>query len=353
MPSASPLAVPPPTLAGCSTVTDHGGDLGAARLRFRGAPEPWIDLSTGINPWAYPIPPCPPELWQRLPDPATLEALTAAAAQTFGAPSALHIAAAPGSQSVIQWLPRLRPPGRVAVLGPTYAEHAASWTAAGHHVSLLEMDRLPNPVERLYHESWDTVVVVNPNNPDGRTLGPDQLRALAATQARRQGWLVVDEAFADLTPTASVTAAVGAPGLVVLRSFGKFFGLAGLRLGFALTEPDLAATLRQALGPWPVSGPAAMIARLALADQAWIAETRIRLAAAADRLDHMLTRHGLALLGGTSLFRLARTDAAQARFERLGQAGILVRRFDAHPHWLRFGLPADDAAWQRLEAALS
>ena len=348
MPSASS-----PALARCSTVTDHGGDLGAARLRFRGAPEPWIDLSTGINPWAYPIPPCPPELWQRLPDPATLETLTAAAAQAFGVPDARHITAAPGSQSLIQWLPRLRPPGRVAVLGPTYAEHAASWTAAGHQVSLLDRDRVPDQADHLYHESWDTVVVVNPNNPDGRTLDPDQLRILAASQARRQGWLVVDEAFADLTPAASVTAAVGQPGLVVLRSFGKFFGLAGLRLGFALTEPGLAAVLRQALGPWPVSGPAAMIAGRALADQAWIAETRIRLAAAAERLDQMLTRHSLTLLGGTSLFRLAQTDTAQAQFGHLGRAGILVRRFDAHPHWLRFGLPADETAWRRLEAALS
>jgi cobalamin biosynthetic protein CobC len=339
--------LPTPVLAaGFPVVTDHGGDLGAARLRFREAPEPWLDLSTGINPWPYPVPLLAPEVWQRLPDPATLRELSAVAARAYGAPGPDHVAAAPGSQALIQWLPRLRRPGRVAVLGPTYAEHVACWTAAGHQVSVI------TETAALYHESWDTVVVVNPNNPDGRAFEPPALTTLAATLAAAGGWLVVDEAFADLDPAASVAAAVGQPGLIVLRSFGKVFGLAGLRLGFGLAEPAVAARLRQALGPWPVSGPAAAIAGTALADRAWMAQTRTRLAEAAGRLDRLLAAHGLTVAGGTALFRLALTGNAAALFEGLGRAGILVRRFEAHPDWLRFGLPASEAAWHRLDRAL-
>ncbi len=329
-----------------TVVADHGGNLGAARRRFRDAPEPWLDLSTGINPWPYPVPPLAAEVWQRLPDPAAIDGVAAAAARAYGAPGPDHVAVAPGSQALIQWLPRLCSPGRVAVLGPTYAEHAHCWAAAGHRVNLV------TDAGTLYHGCWDTVVVANPNNPDGRVIAPDRLIALATGLAAGGGRLVVDEAFADLVPAVSVAAATGQPGLIVLRSFGKVFGLAGLRLGFALAAPDQAHRLREALGPWPVSGPAVAIAGAALADHAWLAETRVRLATAADRLDDLLHARGLAVLGGTPLFRLAATRDAEAVFDHLGRAGILIRRFASHPGWLRFGLPVSDTAWDRLARAL-
>ena len=322
-----------------SHVTDHGGNLGAARLRFPDAPEPWIDLSTGINPWPYPLPDLAPEVWRRLPEEAALRELTEAAARHYGAPGPEHVASAPGSQALIQMLPRLRPPGRVRVIGPTYAEHALAWTAAGH--------RLDDGADA------DVTVLVNPNNPDGRRLAPGTVAEMARRGARRGGWLVVDEAFADVEPETSVAARAGTPGLIVLRSFGKFFGLAGLRLGFALAEPQLAARIREAFGPWPVGGPVIELARAAVEDGEWISAARERLAAAATRLDALLTARGLTVLGGTDLFRLAATDDAQAIFARLGAAGILVRRFEIDPTWLRFGLPADEAAWRRLDEALS
>ena len=321
-----------------SHVTDHGGNLGAARLRFPDAPEPWIDLSTGINPWPYPLPDLAPEVWRRLPEEAALRELTEAAARHSGAPGPEHVASAPGSQALIQMLPRLRPPGRVRVIGPTYAEHALAWTAAGH--------RLDDGADA------DVTVLVNPNNPDGRRLAPCGVLAMAREAAGRGGWLVVDEAFADVAPEISVAAEAGAPGLIVLRSFGKFFGLAGLRLGFALAEPALAARLHEAFGPWAVNGPAVAVAMAAFADTAWTAATRTRLAEAADRLDALLGEHGLVVTGGTSLFRLAAHSEAQAIFSRLGRAGILVRRFEIEPAWLRFGLPAGDTEWRRLEGAL-
>lgn len=323
----------------------HGGELGLLAARFPDAPRPWIDLSTGINPWPYPVPALPDAAWQRLPGHAETQRLLAAAAACYGAPGPDHVAAAPGSQALIQLLPRLRPAGRVAVLGPTYGEHEACWRAAGHAV-----ERLAGAAPDGEASGWDVVVTVNPNNPDGRRLDPAGLERLRAALAARGGWLVVDEAFADVAPDIAMAGAAGRPGLIVLRSFGKFFGLAGLRLGFALAAPALRARIEAALGPWAVSGPAIAIATAALADEAWIAATRQRLAAAAARLDGVLAGAGLELLGGTALFRLAR--GGDELFDRLGRAGILARHFPDHPGLLRLGLPPDEAAFGRLQAAL-
>lgn len=319
----------------------HGGDLDGARAAFPGAPEPWIDLSTGINPWPYPLPPVPQDAWTRLPGRGAEAALRVAAADCYGAPSAELVAAASGSQALIQLLPRLRAPCSVAVLGPTYAEHARCWALAGHDVRMVE-EVAPA----------DVLVVVNPNNPDGRLLPVARLLELAATQAARGGWLVVDEAFADMRPEDSLAAHAGRSGLVILRSFGKFFGLAGLRLGIAVAPAGLAAALREAIGPWAVSGPGLSIATAALDDRGWIAETRNRLTNAAARLDRLLDGAGLRVAGGTELFRLVEDPQAPALYHALGAAGILVRRFEHRPDWLRFGLPGDEAAWQRLGDAL-
>lgn len=324
----------------------HGGDLDAARAAFPGAPEPWVDLSTGINPWPYPLPPILVESWTRLPARGAESALRAAAAACYGAASAELVAAASGSQALIQLLPRLRPPSRVAVLAPTYAEHAACWAGGGHAVT-----EVATPEAAQGGIGADVLVVVNPNNPDGRRLAPGRLLELAGSQAARGGWLVVDEAFADGEPDGSVAPFAGAPGLIVLRSFGKFFGLAGLRLGIALAEPALAAGLRAAIGPWAVSGPGLSIATAALRDRAWIAATRMRLAEDSAALDRLLAGAGLAPVGGTDLFRLVAHERAQEVYRSLGEAGILVRRFEHRPDWLRFGLPGEASAWERLGIA--
>ena len=245
---------------------------------------------------------------------------------------------------LIQWLPRLRPPSRVAVVSPTYSEHAKSWKAAGHElIEVADIGGAP---------SADVVVITNPNNPDGRVFRPDELNHLANRLASNGGWLIVDEAFADTVPEVSLAGATARPGRILLRSFGKFFGLAGLRLGFALAPPDLAAALRAALGPWSVSGPAIEIGRRALADSEWIDATRTRLAEATRDLDALLASASLRVIGGTTLFRLAAHPRAPDLFERLGRAGILVRSFPDHPSRIRFGLPADQAATRRLRTAL-
>jgi cobalamin biosynthesis protein CobC len=323
----------------------HGGDLDAARRLFPGAPEPFVDLSTGINPNPYPLPRFSADLFARLPAADAVNALAAAAARTYGAPSAACVVPAPGTQILLPLVATLVGPGRAAVLAPTYSEFARTATLAGHAVrAVREIDDIADA--RL-------VMIANPNNPDGRLHGRGALIALADALRPRGGLLVVDEAFMDVGPPAeSLAAEVVRGNIVVLRSFGKFFGLAGIRLGFALTAPAVAARLAAGLGPWAVSGPALAVGARALTDAAWIERTRSRLAKAAQRLDAILIGAGLEIVGGTSLFRLTRAPAVNALFHHLGQAGILARAFADREDWLRFGLPAAASQWRRLQAAL-
>ena len=323
----------------------HGGDLAAARRLFPGAPEPFIDLSTGINPNPYPLPRFPADLFARLPAPDVASALAAVAARAYGAPSAAHVVPAPGTQILLPLVAALVRPGRAAILAPTYGELSRAAALAGHSVQAV----------RALGDIGDArlVMIANPNNPDGRLHGKDALIALADALRPRGGVLVVDEAFMDVGPPgASLAAEVARGNIVVLCSFGKFFGLAGIRLGFALAAPPMAARLSAALGPWAVSGPALAVGAEALADAAWIERTRSLLAKAAKRLDAILTGAGLEIVGGTSLFRLARTPAAQALFHHLGRAGILTRVFAEQRDWLRFGLPGSTQEWRRLRAGM-
>jgi len=324
----------------------HGGDLGAARRLFPGAPEPFIDLSTGINPNSYPLPRFSADIYARLPAPAAVDVLAAAAARAYGAPAATSVAAAPGTQILLPLVAGLVPAGRAVVIAPGYPEHARAAALAGHNVTLADDIDACRDV--------GLVILANPNNPDGRLLTRADLLALAKDLRRRGGLLVVDEAFMDVAPSgASLATDVACGNVVVLRSFGKFFGLAGVRLGFALAAPPTVSRLRAALGPWAVSGPALAVGAKALADVRWISRTRRRLAESAKRLDAMLVRSGLDIVGGTSLFRLVRTPTASVLFHRLGDAGIWTRAFAENTDWLRFGLPADEREWRRLNAALT
>jgi cobalamin biosynthesis protein CobC len=359
----------------------HGGDLSAARQMFPGAPEPFVDLSTGINPNPYPVPALPADLYARLPDSAALARLVAAAVTAYRAPSAAHLVAAPGTQILLPLIASLVPPGRATVLAPTYIEHARAAALVGHAVTeVSDIGALGDA---------GLAILTNPNNPDGRLLAKDELIAVARKLQARGGLLVIDEAFMDAGPvdaslaseslaseslaseslaseslaseslaseslaSESLAGEVGLGNVVVLRSFGKFFGLAGLRLVFAIGAPALVERIKSLLGPWAVSGPALAIGTQALADRAWIGATQDRLAQAANRLDAILTGADLNIVGGTTLFRLARCHAAAKLFHHLGCAGIFVRRFPDHADWLRFGLPAAEPEWQRLQNAMN
>jgi cobalamin biosynthesis protein CobC len=333
------MTIPPLPEAARRTLAFHGGDLASARRLFPDAPQPWIDLSTGVNPHPYPLPDIAPEAWTRLPDPSALARLEAVAAARYRARAA-DVVAAPGSQAIIQALARLLPARRVGVLGATYPGHARAWSA-----DVVRVER----IEQL--ADCDVAVVVNPNNPDGRIVASAALRELAAKMSGRA--LIVDEAFADFD-AADQSLAPGLPerGVIVLRSFGKTYGLAGLRLGFAIAPPDLAAPLRAALGPWAVSGPAIEIGLRALPDQAWFESACARVKGEAERLDRLLTATGWTVIGGTTLFRLGSRADASERFAALLSAGLLTRPFEDAPDRLRFGLPANEKSWERLTKAL-
>jgi cobalamin biosynthesis protein CobC len=339
---------------GWSEPLTHGGDLAAARRLFPDAPEPFIDLSTGINPNPYHVSRLTSDAFARLPDADAFVALATAAARAYGAASSAHVVAAPGTQILLPLVAGLARPGRAAIFSPTYGEFARTAALAGH--TIVEARSLADA------RDCALVFIGNPNNPDGRVFSRRDLVALADQLRPRGGLLIVDEAFMEVGPLReSLAPEIGRGNIVVLRSFGKFFGLAGIRLGFALAAPAIATRLSALLGPWAVSGPALVIGTKALADTPWIETTRTRLAKAARQLDVVLTRAltgtltcaELKIIGGTSLFRLVQIPAADQLFHHLGRAGIMVRAFPEQTEWLRFGLPANKDAWRRLQIALA
>ena len=251
-----------------------------------------------------------------------------------------------GSQAAIQALPSLRAPCHVAVLAPTYAEHEQAWRSSGHTVGTVTLGELEARID-----NFDVLVVVNPNNPDGRYIEPSRLLDWHAQLSARGGWLIVDEAFVDATPERSVVCPNMPEGLIVLRSLGKFFGLAGARVGFALAALPLRTALAEALGPWTLSGPSRAVAHAALRDRPWQQVQRQRLGRDSVRLRDLLGNYGLVAAGGTALFQWVPTGDADAVALALGRAGILVRRFEGLG--LRFGLPGLDADWRRLGLELA
>ncbi len=324
---------------------EHGGRLLAAAQRYGIAPEDWLDLSTGIAPHAYPVPPIPPAVWQRLPEDE--DGLAAIACRYYGARQVLALS---GSQAAIQLLPRLRPPGVVVVLEPSYEEYAATWHAARQDVRRCAADELPRAAVEA-----DAVVIGNPNNPTGQRFSRRTLLDLARQLDARGGWLIVDEAFADADENseslADVAGSAAAGNVVVLRSLGKFFGLAGARVGFAIAGDAILASLAEATGPWAVAHPSRHAARAALADRDWQAAQRVRLQRDGARLHGLLAAAGLGESSGTALFRYLARDDARELHEFFARRGILLRYF-ARPAAVRCGLPANETEWQRLAATL-
>ncbi|MCF8179520.1 MAG: threonine-phosphate decarboxylase CobD [Sulfuritalea sp.] len=325
---------------------EHGGRLRVAAARYGIPLANWIDLSTGISPYVYPVPPIEPEIWQRLPEDE--DGLDTIACRYYGAQTALAL---PGSQAAIQNLPRLRPPGTVAVLNPSYEEYAAAWLTAGHQVRRCSAEELPAIVREV-----DVVMIGNPNNPTGECFSCGQLREMARQLDARNGWLVVDEAFADAEPDppslAGIAGSDTAGNVIVLRSLGKFFGLAGARVGFAIAASPILDLLAELIGPWALSHPARLAARSALADAEWQTAQRERLQRDGVRLHTLLADAGMGQSTGTALFRYLLCDEATALQEFFAGHGILVRHF-SQPSAVRFGLPATPQQWQALAATLN
>lgn len=320
---------------------EHGGRLCKAALEYGIAEADWLDLSSGLAPWPFPIPQIPLRAWARLPE--TDDGLEQAACDYYGAAHVLPVA---GSQMAIQLLPRLRRAGKVGVLSPCYAEHAEAWRRNGYIVREV----LEHEVD-FFLDSLDVLVVVNPNNPTGLSLSPNRLLDWHSRLAQRGGWLVVDEAFMDHTPNLSLASFTHQVGLIVLRSFGKFFGLAGVRLGFVLAERKLLRLLAEQVGPWAVSGPTRVLGQACLQDTEGHTRQRVRSEAASQRLAALLERYDLKPQGGCALFQWRITERAEALHAFMARRGILLRLF-SHNSSLRFGLPADATEEARLEQAL-
>ncbi|KJV33326.1 threonine-phosphate decarboxylase CobD [Luteibacter yeojuensis] len=336
---------------------EHGGRLARAAAAHGIPREQWLDLSTGISPHAWPVPPVPADAWHRLPEDE--DGLLDAARAYYGCEQLLPVA---GTQAAIQALPRLRPRSRVGVLAPGYAEHAHAWREAGHDVALLPMGEL---LDRA--DEFDVLVFISPNNPTGETVGAhfvgdifsrkatgpgaprEKMSRASALLQGRQRWVIVDEAFGDTRPE---TFLQPRHGLILLRSIGKFFGLAGARAGFVAAWPALLDALREQLGPWTLTGPTRFAVTQALRDTRWQEAMRARLREESEQLADVLSGAGLLPHGGTDLFQYTRHADAARIHEGLAQRGILVRLF-AEPAALRFGLPPDDAGFARLAAALA
>ena len=312
---------------GMTETRDHGGGVDAAMATYGGERDAWLDLSTGINPVPYPLPPISDRAWTALPDQSAISALEGAARRFWNVPAEARILAAPGASALIARLPGLAPAARVHIPAPTYNEHAAAFAAHGWH------EDANDPAAK---------VIVHPNNPTGHWYDPADVSAPIT---------VIDESFADVDPHRSLMAAANQPGRIILKSFGKFWGLAGLRLGFAIGDPALITGLAQMLGPWPVSGPALAIGTAALQDQNWAKTTRERLSQDAERLDNLITTAGAEIAGGICLFRLYHVDNAAAWQDRLARHHIWTRIFPYADDLIRIGLPHPDR-WSRLEAAL-
>ena len=303
-------------------------------------------MARPLHPLGWtPDTPIPTSCWSRLPEPD--DGLEAAAARFYGvAPP--HLLPTCGSQAAIQLLPHLRArSSRVAILSPTYAEHAHAWQKAGHTLTAIT----PHHLKNIAETDFDVVIAVNPNNPTGLRLPPQQLLTWHAHLARKGGWLIVDEAFMDATPQESLAPHGPLPGLILLRSLGKFFGLAGARVGFLLATPPLLNAAQETLGPWPLSGPSRWIAREALSDTPWQTTTRNTLKQASQRLAILLRTHRLPPAGGTALFQWVPTPESARWWHHLISQGILVRQLLTPPS-LRFGLPGPETGWQKLATAL-
>lgn len=319
----------------------HGGNLRQAAAQYGIALDEWLDLSTGINPDGWPVPTISPASWQHLPQ--QHDGLEAAAKHYYQAPHVLPVA---GSQAAIQMLPLLRPCATVGMLSPAYAEHEYNWSQQGHTVLTLSPDNIQQHLPEL-----DVLLLVHPNNPSGEVYRVEQLLDWHRQLSQRGGWLIVDEAFMDSTPEQSLAAYTDRPGLIVLRSLGKFFGLAGARCGFVLAASNLLDKLKDQLGPWTVSGPTREVACRALGDTQWHAATRQKLHEQGKRLKQLLNCYSLGPDGGTSLFQWLQHPHALAIHDMLAKQAIWTRYFE-HPVSLRFGLPATQRQWQVLQQAL-
>lgn len=329
----------------------HGGRIKDAAKKYTIPENEWIDLSTGINPNGWPVPHIPDNIWQSLPE--DNDELQAIACNYYGCDICLPVS---GSQAAIQMLPTLRSFSNVGIISPTYAEHEFHWKQSGHNVIRFLADDIEKYIGQL-----DVLVVVNPNNPTGEIIPAETLLNWHQQLSIKGGWLIVDEAFMDVTPENSLVPSGIKPGLIILRSIGKFFGLAGIRCGFVISDIELLQHMANKLGPWSLTGATRYIVKKALINENWQTDARIKLHKSKLRLGQLFHEKGLNILGETALFQWLTHSRAKDIHEAFATQGILIRYFEKQildnkkivRASLRFGIPDNENQWRRLDEVLT
>lgn len=324
-------------------MTEHGGNSDEAAQRYGLSRDQMCDLSTAISPIAYQMALPDSNAYQALPMAEDMAQLYAAARQYYKVPETAAICGGAGSQSLLSALPHLMAPRQVWCPEPTYNEHRYRWEKAGHKVSGAA--KCPKEAR--------VIILVQPNNPTGRVWQHYEIAAYLSQMRACEGLLIIDEAFADVMPEISACAHTGEAPLVILRSLGKFFGLAGLRVGFAIGAEGLIDRLADEIGPWPVSQPAMVVAKSALTDTRWQKAHLERLRAKAADMVAILAEAGFTITGHTPLFVTLSDHRIPAFHDYLARHGFWTRIYRSDPTMMRVGLLPDGPKQTEFETVLS
>lgn len=308
-------------------MSKHGGQLIKASQKYGIPLEDWLDLSTGINPVSYPVKNIPASVLNQLPE--NDDRLIHAAKAYYKTQNVLTVS---GSQWAIEQLPFLFPISRVGVINPSYYEHALQWQKAGHQIIEIIEGEVDNCLSDI-----DILIIINPNNPTGKFFSKKQLLSWHDSLQKKGGTLIIDEAFMDITPNKSLVSDNMLESLIILRSIGKFFGLAGIRIGFVIAEPKFLLRLKKCQGLWAISNTSAWIAEQALRDLVWQKKMRLQLPVMRKKTVKWLESIGLRVSCATDLFIYVQTEEAEKIYLSLAKLGVLVRYFE-EDNSLRFGL---------------
>lgn len=264
-------------------INGHGGDVYAASRELGCGVERIVDFSASINPLGP-----SPRVWRALshahealkhyPDPTCLD-LRTALASLWGC-SVGHIIVGNGSTELIHLLPTSLGLRHLLIVGPTFSEYAASMVRMKRRITTVYAERREGyrpPIERIAsllgrkpprHGGIDSVVLCNPNSPTGQACDAAAVMRLARMAQRRKVLFIVDEAFVDYCPERSVLPlSSNVPNVIVLRSLTKFFGLPGLRVGYAVAARSLVERMERHLPPWSVNALGQLAGLAALRDE--------------------------------------------------------------------------------------
>ena len=329
----------------------HGGNKTAAARAYGVEPSEMIDLSTGISPRPYPLDLGAFELSDliELPQAEDAEHLTQVMTSSWHIPDSAKLALASGSGAIISLMPHLYQGDKRHVYcpEPVYSEHVIAWQNAGYTIITYDAGAIPDV-------DWGraaAILAVQPGNPMGHIAPPSDWLALMSDAAAHNVMVIFDEAFIDLAPQLSLIPHMGQKGQIVIRSFGKFYGLAGVRLGAAIGHPDDITALYHLMGPWAVSTMALRFGAAAIADHAWADDQRRWLSDRMTFLKEGLAARNVTIVGGTDLYLLIDVADAARLQDDLARQGFWTRIFDSNPRWMRLGLAHDDAIMARFLTA--